>query len=84
MNENLIAKWMRENAILVGNGYEYNKLCNDEGTPKKIGTPKVCKKRHALPRTDRTRVRIIHTIFIPRLGRPTRRRCFRSVEPRWR
>jgi len=51
MNENLIAKWMRENAILVGNGCE---LCNDEGTPKKIGTLKVCKERHALPRTDRT------------------------------
>jgi hypothetical protein len=41
MNENLTAKWMRENAILVDNGYEYNKLCNDEGTPKKIGTLKV-------------------------------------------
>jgi hypothetical protein len=58
----------------MDNGNEY-KLCIDGETSKNIGTPTHIgiKEWHALPRTDRMGVRIIHTIYIPQLSRLTQR-----------
>jgi hypothetical protein len=56
-------------------------LCSDGGTRNFTKTSKANKDEYALPRKDRARVRIIHAILIPHLGRPAvRRRCFQFVE----
>jgi len=74
MNENPIATDVSVCSILMDNGNVY-KLCIDGEISKNIGTPTHIgsKECHALPRTDRMGVRIIHAISVSQLSRLTRR-----------